>query len=86
MTHRLVLGNTLFPATQAQVLQTFIARHTIENAQNAARYANYHPNAAVPTDEQWLADHAFHIKTDGSLDRRYQFAEPACLADEEIDQ
>ena len=77
----IVTGDNLTPATQAQVLRTFVHRLTVENVANVARYTNYHPSYPTPTDKQWLADHAFHIKADGSLDRRYSVALPAYLAD-----
>jgi hypothetical protein len=41
-----------------------------------------HPTIPLQSDEQWLAEHAFHFVKDGSRLVPRRFAEPAFLADE----
>lgn len=57
---RLIAGNKLTDAQQAQVKERFTKRWTLENG-----YCPGH--IPVVTDAQWIANRRFHIKADGNL-------------------
>lgn len=93
----LIRGDKLTTEQRRQVLAAFVHRHTIENARTRGvkcvmcadsvpppHDGSWHArHVAVQTDDQWLADHAFHFVKDGSrLHDRRHFAEPAYLAAE----
>ena len=62
---RLILGNELSPALRKEVLASFVHRHL---------------DTTCPTDEIWLAQHAFYVTNAGKLSRAHHRCEPACLA------
>lgn len=62
-----------FPYITGQALPSGPVVHTRES------WHAYH--APVITDAEWIADHAFYVKKDGSLDARYGHCEPAFLAE-----
>lgn len=79
-------GSKLSPATRQEVLSAYGYRWTVENERRAREWFRAGkaepPTAPLVTDEEWLADHAFHVTRDGRLDARHRHAEPACLADD----
>lgn len=75
----LIRGNKLTAAQQREVLATFVHRYTIENRVYWDRQ-HAKPTTPMPTDVEWLADHAFDITRAGHLSRRHRYAEPAYMA------
>ena len=80
---RLIKGISLTEAQKAEVLRSFVYRHTIEHkpdwiGTNPALYAT----ADIVRDEQWIRDHAFYIREDGRLaqGKRHEHCEPEYLA------
>lgn len=76
---KLTVGTQLLPATRRHVLSAYLYRLTIENG-----YPERNPcGARVPaiTDAQWLQEHAFYTRKDGSLDNHMRYCEPAFLAE-----
>jgi hypothetical protein len=68
---RLIKGTALTARQREQVLAAFVHRHT---AIGDGRY--------YPTEQAWLADHAFYFVKDGSrLARNRRYAEPHSLAE-----
>lgn len=80
----LVKGNNLNPKTRAEVLRAFIYRWTTGNQRRAEAWKGLDtPTIPLQSDEQWLAEHAFHVNKDGRLAANRHHAEPAFLADTE---
>lgn len=90
----LLLGSRLNERQRRHVLNAFIYRWTNENL-GRARQAfsagcqhipeeSRYPRIEPVSDEQWLADHAFHFNASGTeLDHRHEHAEPAYMAEGE---
>lgn len=78
----LIKGSKLSPAQRSLVLAAFPYRWTHENKRRAHTFYGGHvPTMEPVSDEQWLADHAFHFIKDGSrLMANRHHAEPAYMA------
>lgn len=79
----LIRGDKLSSDQRRQVLAAFIYRWTSDNGQREAVWRGLRSQPTIPlqTDQQWLAEHAFHFTKDGSrLTRNRKHAEPAFLA------
>lgn len=80
-----VNGLKLSDRARREALGAFGYRWTRENEKRArAWYAVGKvepPTMALISDSDWLAQHAFHVKKDGTLNARRRFAESACCAD-----
>jgi hypothetical protein len=63
MTVRLVNGDELAPEVRREVLSRFVHRHLSRRK--------------WPTDEAWLAGHAFYVTVAGALSRAHKRCEPA---------
>lgn len=80
----LIKGLNLNSEQRRQVLSAFIYRWTTDNPHRDFAWQNVQgqPQIDPISDEQWLADHAFHFVKDGSrlmVNRHY--VEPAFMAD-----
>lgn len=84
---RLVRGDRLAPDVQAAVLARYVHRLTRENRDSpGARLARSGRTLGrLPSDRQWLASHAFHVRADGQLDERARACAPAFMAEEPDD-
>lgn len=84
---RLIKGSDLNAAQRAEVLRAFVYRWTVENGHRAnvwGRSGLTPPAMPLQSDDEWLAEHAFHFLNDGSrLAGNIRFAEPSYLADDE---
>lgn len=76
MRPKLVKGENLTAAQIKQVKSAFVYRYTVEN-----KPAYPMANAATQTDAEWINDHAFYIRKDGTLASRPNYCEPVYLAD-----
>lgn len=94
---QLIQGSCTNGKTRQAIFAQFVHRWTHENARQTFRgecpacaqgapesmtkeqWHAYH--APLVSDAQWLADHAFYVNNDGSLDQRRGYCEPAYLAD-----
>jgi hypothetical protein len=78
-----VNGSKLTRETREAVLSAYGYRWTVENQARARQWLSGQvPTIPPVSDSQWLAEHAFHVRKDGSLDARRRHCEPACLADD----
>ena len=83
---KLVRGDQLTPAARTAVLRAFFYRWTSDNPRRAEVYApltalgHQPPTAPLVSDEEWLREHSFWIKKDGTLSTSRRYAEPAFLA------
>ena len=79
----LIKGNKLNSQQRAEVLRAYVNRWTIENKDTMRNWRpECLPTIAPVTDEEWLAEHAFHFLKDGSrLMMNRGYAEPHYLAD-----
>lgn len=91
---KLIKGSALNSPQRRAVLAAFVHRWTHENARQtyhgqcpACAQASHHlpdwhqRHAALVSDDEWLAAHAFYITERGMLAKRPGCAEPAYLAD-----
>ena len=78
-----VKGTDLSPAAQKEVLNSYNYRWTKENTQRDAVWEKMGSKPTIPliSDQQWLAEHAFKVKNDGSLDSRSRHANPHYMAE-----
>ena len=81
----LIKGKNLTDKQRKEVLNTFGYRWTVENKSRSSFWHGIHgkPTMELQSDEDWLAEHAFHFVKDGSrLCFNRHHAEPHYLADE----
>ncbi len=80
----IVRGDRLTDATRRDVLRRFPYRMTTESiASNPTATATMRRGGyrmPIISDVEWLATKAFHIKSDGTLDNRHSYCEPAFMA------
>lgn len=75
----LIKGTNLNTRQRQQVLGAFIYRWTTGNERREEVYKTVSSSPTIPlqTDEQWLAEHAFHFLKNGSrLMASVHFCEP----------
>lgn len=79
---KLTRGDQLNPTAKREVLASYVHRWTTGNTQRERSWANVQGAPTIPlvSDEQWLADHAFWVRNDGTLARNRRHAEPAYMA------
>lgn len=79
----LVLGSKLEPETRAEVLRAFVYRWTLENPYRESVWSRASSRPTIPliSDNQWLAEHAFHVTQEGRLHAGRRHAEPAFMAE-----
>ncbi len=81
----LIRGSDLNPEQRRQVLAAYIYRWTLENTRRAEAWRGIEGAPTIPlqTDQEWLAEHAFHFTRDGRcmMANRHR-AEPVYMADE----
>ena len=81
----LIKGSDLTPAQVAEVKRAFVYRWTKDNNKRNAVWRNpkHKPSTPLISDQEWLAQYAFHFVKDGSrLSKQRRWAEPAYLADD----
>jgi hypothetical protein len=64
---KLIKGDKLPRAVKEEVLRSYVYRHL---------------DTTCPTDDVWLAKHAFYVTNAGELSRAHHRCEPACLAED----
>ena len=81
----LIKGNQLNERQRAMVLAAFPYRWTNDNPRREEfwRAANSRPTLPLVSDDQWLAEHAFHFTVSGEKLLRRKYCEPAYMADPE---
>lgn len=79
---RLIRGDKLNPAALEEVLASYGYRWTCENATRAAAWNGIEPRPNLPSDQEWLAAHAFYVTKAGRLDARCRHCEPHYMAEE----
>ena len=57
-------------------VRRYVHRHTLDHVYGGTPLQNI-------TDTQWLAEHAFPLRSDGAIDERYTHCGPAFLAEGE---
>ena len=86
MRSKLVKGQDLTPEQVRAVKAAFTYRWTKENLVHVVstyvRKGISVPTMLPVTDEQWLNDHAFYIRQDGTLADIPKHCEPAYMADD----
>lgn len=82
----LVRGDKLSTETRETVLRRYSNRWTVENERcirhqrDAVKAKGVEP-APLVSDDKWLAEHAFYVKRNGSLDERRNHCEPHYMAE-----
>lgn len=76
-----ITGDKLSPRTRKQVLASYGYRWTHENHHVYRNMRHLAPRIPLVSDSEWLAEHAFKIKKDGTLDNRNRHCMPAYFAD-----
>lgn len=79
----LIKGSDLSEKQKQLVLNAFIYRWTSDNRQRESSWSGIDGQPTIPliTDEEWLADHAFHFVRDGSHLSEKRHCEPSYIAD-----
>lgn len=79
----LIKGRNLTPQQRKQVTQAFLYRWTYDNPHRRRCWSGRSkPTIPLISDDQWIAEHAFHFTADGSrLCHRPKHCEPAYMAD-----
>lgn len=75
----LTAGTELSPAQVRQVKAMFTHRNTADHPFGWGCNGHNFNRPSTQTDAEWIAEHAFYVKRDGTLARRH--AEPATLAE-----
>jgi hypothetical protein len=69
-------GDQMPHETKRDALRRYVHRHTLDHVYGGTPLQNI-------TDTQWLAEHAFPLRSDGAIDERYTHCGPAFLAEGE---
>ncbi len=77
----LVIGCFLPAETQKDILKSYGMRHTKNNDSWGRAYEPYTTREGWPSDNEWLAQHAFHVTKALVLAKNRNHCEPCFMAD-----